>query len=549
MDFLNHSFAQLKDLFQSMTPAARITAALLLAVVVISLAYLFTHEVAGPDVYLLGGEMFPSSEINNMTVAFSQEGLDSYEVEGNKIRIPRGQREQYMAALAKHNAIPTEYDEILTGILAKTDYMRSPKEREAQLKAAREMYLSRTLSAWPEVERAYVSYDSRQRGGLARDPIINALVQVKPRGNTTLSDHLTSSIRRAVVNAIPGLKPENCAVSDMNTGRTTVGSSDDQTSPEQDAYIARQRYYEDKYRSQIVDALGIPGATVMAFAELNREKTHQEEAIKHDPKPVTVHTSETTSERTVESQQPAGRVGFNAQNKAAVLNAAAAQGTSETETESESSQQSLPSTTKTVTETAGLTLKRVAVTVTVPTSYYEQVWRRDNLPEEGEEPKRPEESDLQPIRTRMETEIKQVVAKIIPSPEDGTDPQDLVYVAELPDLAAPELPQPGLAENAFVWLGSYWSTLGLIALAFFSLLILRSMVRAAPESATKTSASKATLGETAEGEEVSSQEAAQRKLKRFSGSGASLRDELSELVNDDPDIAANILRSWIGTGT
>ena len=31
MDFLNTSFAQLKDLFQSMTPAARITAALLLA--------------------------------------------------------------------------------------------------------------------------------------------------------------------------------------------------------------------------------------------------------------------------------------------------------------------------------------------------------------------------------------------------------------------------------------------------------------------------------------------------------------------------------------
>jgi flagellar M-ring protein FliF len=549
MDFLNQSFAQLKDLFQSMTPAARITAALLLAVVVISLAYLFTHEVAGPDVYLLGGEMFPSSEINNMTVAFSQEGLDSYEVEGNKIRIPRGQREQYMAALAKHNALPEQYDDILTRTLDQGTAFMSPTEREARLKAGREKYLSRTLSAWPEIERAYVTYDSKKRGGLARDPMVNALVQVKPRGNTTLSDHLTSSIRRAVRNAIPGLKPENCAVSDMNTGRTTVGSSDHQTSPEQDAYIARQRYYEEKYRSQIVDALGIPGATVMAFAELDRQKLHQEEAIKHDSKTVTVHTSETTSERTVESKQPAGRVGFIAQNKAAALNTAAAQGNSETETQSESSQESLPSTTKTVTETAGLTLKRVAVTVTVPTSYYEQVWRRDNLPEEGEEPKRPEESDLQPIRTRMEAEIKQVVAKIIPPPEDGTDPQELVHVAELPNLAPPSLPQPGLADNAFAWLGSYWSTLGLIALAFFSLLILRSMVRAAPASATKARAPKGALRETEQAEEISSQDAAQRKLQPFSGSGASLRDELSDLVNEDPDTAANILRNWIGTAT
>ena len=549
MDFLNQSFAQLKDLFQSMTPAARITAALLLAVVVISLVYLFTHEVAGPDVYLLGGEMFPSSEVNNMAVAFSQEGLDSYEIEGNRIRIPRGHREQYMAALAKHNALPEEYDEILTRMLEKTDWMKSPKEREAQIKAAREKYLSRTLSAWPEVERAYVSYVSTQRSGLAREPIINALVQVKPRGNTTLSDHLISSMRRAVVNGVPGLKPENCAVSDMNAGCTTVGGSDDQASPEQDAYIARQRDHENHYRSQIMDALGIPGARVLVFAELDRQKTHREEAIKHDPKTVTVHTSETTNERTVESSQPRGRVGFIAQNKAAALNTAATQGNSETETQSESSQESLPSTTKTVTETAGLTLKRVAVTVTVPANYYEQIWRQDNPPAEGEDPKRPEESDIAPIRTRMESEIKQTVAQIIPPPEDGSDPKDLVHVAELPSLAPRTLPQPGLAEHAFAWLGNYWSTLGLIALAFFSLLILRSMVRAAPASTTAPRASTTASGEPAQVEETLQQEASQRQLQRFSGSGASLRDELSDLVKEDPDTAANILRNWIGTAS
>jgi flagellar M-ring protein FliF len=39
---------------------------------------------------------------------------------------------------------------------------------------------------------------------------------------------------------------------------------------------------------------------------------------------------------------------------------------------------------------------------------------------------------------------------------------------------------------------------------------------------------------------------AARRLRRMTGSGPSLRDELSELVKDDPDSAANILRSWIG---
>ena len=32
----------------------------------------------------------------------------------------------------------------------------------------------------------------------------------------------------------------------------------------------------------------------------------------------------------------------------------------------------------------------------------------------------------------------------------------------------------------------------------------------------------------------------------MTGSGPSLRDELSDLVKEDPDSAANILRTWIG---
>ena len=32
----------------------------------------------------------------------------------------------------------------------------------------------------------------------------------------------------------------------------------------------------------------------------------------------------------------------------------------------------------------------------------------------------------------------------------------------------------------------------------------------------------------------------------MTGSGPSLRDELSDLVKEDPDAAANILRTWIG---
>jgi len=48
-------------------------------------------------------------------------------------------------------------------------------------------------------------------------------------------------------------------------------------------------------------------------------------------------------------------------------------------------------------------------------------------------------------------------------------------------------------------------------------------------------------------EEEEEEEAMIKRLGRFGGSGRSLRDDLSELVQEDPDAAANILRTWIGS--
>ncbi len=39
------------------------------------------------------------------------------------------------------------------------------------------------------------------------------------------------------------------------------------------------------------------------------------------------------------------------------------------------------------------------------------------------------------------------------------------------------------------------------------------------------------------------------RLKRRPPGGPSLRDELSELVKEDPDAAVTVLRSWIGNAS
>ena len=54
MDFINKAYGRVVDLFGSMTPAARITTALLAVAIVISLVYLFYYRTSSSAEFLEG---------------------------------------------------------------------------------------------------------------------------------------------------------------------------------------------------------------------------------------------------------------------------------------------------------------------------------------------------------------------------------------------------------------------------------------------------------------------------------------------------------------
>ena len=118
MDFLNKAFAQVSELFKSMTAAARITAGMLLVVIVISLGFLFQRQSSGPDAYLMGGEPFPAAQLPAMEAAFAKANLSAAVIEGNRVRVPRGQQAAYMGALADAGALPPNFGSYLEKALA-----------------------------------------------------------------------------------------------------------------------------------------------------------------------------------------------------------------------------------------------------------------------------------------------------------------------------------------------------------------------------------------------------------------------------------------------
>jgi flagellar M-ring protein FliF len=149
----------------------------------------------------------------------------------------------------------------------------------------------------------------------------------------------------------------------------------------------------------------------------------------------------------------------------------------------------------------------------------------------------------------MEAKIKAIVVNLLPPTEGVTDRAELVKVTELPNITPAPIPGPEMKAQVIGWLAQYWTTLGLGGLTLVSLVMLRSMVRSGPSPEPQPILP---LHDSKPEEEASAdtkETARERRLKRLAAGGLSLRDELSELVTEDPDTAANILRTWIGNAS
>jgi flagellar M-ring protein FliF len=555
MDFLNKGFAQVSELFRSMTPGARITAGLLSVLVVISLGYLFQHQVSGPDVFLMHGEPIPGSCLPAMEAAFDKAHLTSYAVEGDQIKVPRGQQAAYMAALVDGKALPPNFGSALTRALDSGSMFESPDQRRQRTKAALQEELSLILRSMNGVENAFVLFDSEPRSGLGNEKLVTASVSVKPVGSENLDESKVSAIRYAVAAAIAGLKPENVTVTDLGPhGRVYHGDLENGGAAGENQYLAVKEMHERALKAKILDALSkIPGVAVEVTVDLDKERSSRTESVKVDPKTVNLRSTEKTQTKNRDGTSSGGRPGFQAQGNGSdkLAATAAGKGSHEEEEVSTADTVSEPVTREhTEKESVGLTPKRATVAVVVPSSYFEKVWRERNPVKEGEEPKTPDPAALDAIHEEVSTLIRKHVATILTPmlpPEPKPDMTELVTVTPFQDLKPSVIPGPSTWQNVLAWLGSHWSTLGLIGLVLAGLAMLRSVVRGggSPEPATMSMRIAATPDE-APAEKESAEVVAARRLRRLAAGGPSLRDELSDLVTEDPDAAANILRNWIG---
>jgi flagellar M-ring protein FliF len=203
--------------------------------------------------------------------------------------------------------------------------------------------------------------------------------------------------------------------------------------------------------------------------------------------------------------------------------------------------------------TAPLVPKKVTAAVGVPSSYYEQVWKERNPTPAGEEAKVPEPQAIAAIEAEVIKKIEDMIVNLIPKLPAGEDKYPLVTVKTFEHLTAPPAELPNIASTAGVWVAENWTTLGMFLVGAFSLLMLRGMVKAKPDETTPSGTTAAPgapqlslVGgeEDDEGEAASGEE--NRPKKRFATASSNIKDDLASMVRENPEAAANILRSWLG---
>ena len=263
---------KLAELFRSMSAGTRIATGLLLAVVVVSLVYLFQYQVTGGDEFLLGGRPFTHSELTAIEAAFAKAGLGKSRSSATDSHSPRAEgrctwRRWPTATPCRPTSTSTS-----TKRSPRDSPFASRKSLEMRRWNAKQKELALIISRMQGIESATVQYDEEIKRGLTQQKQKTAMVAVQ---TPAASSKRTRSRRSATSSPrpMPGSTGSSITITDMTSGFTYGGAIGPDGMPEDESlYATHKLRYEREWQRKISEQLSmIPGVIVGVNVELNPE--------------------------------------------------------------------------------------------------------------------------------------------------------------------------------------------------------------------------------------------------------------------------------------
>jgi len=346
-----------------------------------------------------------------------------------------------------------------------------------------------------------------------------------------------------------GADPTNVTVSDLQ-GRTFPGGENG-SSAFGNEYAKAKRYHEHEWRRKIEAVLThVQGAVVGIDVTLN--KVQSEISIAHNVSQAQpVHQENNSTKSYVNSPSRGGQPGAesNGVTQANLPTSVASGGGRESE---ETTQfdvtKSAVSTEDIQKREIGLTPDFVSASILVPKSYIRRIWDDSNPPKPDADPADPQvptAAELKQIEDAETEKIRRLVDRLLPPIDDGSDKWPRIEVSTYVDLPTTEADTLSSSTAAMGWLAGNWQMLATFFIGIMALMMVRSALK--PAGSVDGSAESGEEGD--EGSRLAVDESSDDDVNmlrlRRGDDGPSLKEELTDLVRDDPDAAASVLSQWI----
>lgn len=543
MDFLNPIIAQVRDLFASMTPGARVTAGLLLAVVVVSLGFLFQQATSGPDEFLFGGDPIDRGRLPRIEAAIAQAGID-FTTDGTRIRVARYDKNAAYGAIASAGELPADFHKLMEDAMNGGGMFDFRDVKLQRLRAAREAQASMILNEFPWVDTAHVMHNQSNKPGLRGGRHATAAVSIQPAYGESLTTKRLRTVKEFVSKACD-VPIDQIAVTNQGGDAASDGgiSPEDFEHPYYRLKAQNEEWLRDKILAQLSDYKGVK---VQVTAHLDNVSESRTVSIQPDSQPVTLGKETLTEKNEQSVGRPGDRVGSEANGPAGIGSEESLVARDQTKTETERANiRSVVGQEQKEERFSGFALKEADASVAIPMSYVEEVYRLENLDADGNPPEQIDPVQLQQKREEIQSNVEAIVQPILPKLALGQNEYAQVNVRFFRDLPEDPMPAPSVASGALAWTGQYMNTIAMTGLAIFSLVMLRSMVGSAGKEGPVDGLPSLQLdGETlAEVASDDDEDMARPKLKLKKPD--TLKDDLADMVASDPDAAAAILKSWI----
>jgi len=477
-----------------------------------------------------------------------------YEDRGDDLYVPVDRRFAVLGELGESQVVAAnELDFNALVDLNSNPFIGREQQRNLLLTAKMNV-VSAMISARPDVARARVIIgEPAGAGGIGRANVAStAVVTVEMRG-APLTQELADSFGRTVAASHAGLKVENVTVTDILAGRSFVPRSGDDMAG--GMYLELKQRTETYYRNRIASALAhVPGAVVEVNAVIKNTRERSSIKTVDDPKigPRSSESRELSTSSSTRATDPGLRPN--------VGQAISAGGTGSETSETESREQLEPrfgGEDRIVDDATGYPLQVNAV-VGIPRSFLVRLHQQAT----GDTTTEPDAAQLAAIEQRETERWRAFITPLIATGGLEGAIAGTVTVNMFHDFngaggaSAATAALAGLSDGEVGGLlgGSMMKNIGLVVLAFASLLMMFLMVRRANVREALPTAQEL-VGippalQAAESEIVGEAEEGAAALEGVELDDSALRTQqiltqIEDMVKSTPDDAATLFERWV----